>query len=194
MRYKDLSDKELLEASKDNIKAYNVLFSRYSGKLYHYALKYLNDTDVAEEVMMDLLFWVWEKRAEVKIEGTFSAYIFSAMKHAMIKQIRKKAICKEPIAILENEPGMVAQSADHEIECKELEEHFQLKLHELSPQRKLVFQMSREDGFTHAQIASQLNLSVHTVKNHIKASLSHFKESFKDYANVILLLSLFSIL
>jgi RNA polymerase sigma factor (sigma-70 family) len=37
----------------------------------------------------------------------------------------------------------------------------------LSPQRKKVYQLSREQDMTHDEIAAQLNLSKHTINNHI---------------------------
>jgi DNA-directed RNA polymerase specialized sigma24 family protein len=50
-------------------------------------------------------------------------------------------------------------------------QEYEAKLHEavslLSPQRKKVYQMSREQDMTHDQIAAQLNLSKHTINNHI---------------------------
>ena len=57
-------------------------FTGIRGKLYRYAMKYVNDAVIAEETMLDTMLWVWEKRQELQLKGDFAPYIFSAMKHA----------------------------------------------------------------------------------------------------------------
>jgi RNA polymerase sigma-70 factor (ECF subfamily) len=176
MEYHLLSDKQLLEeCSKDNIKAFSALFDRYFGKLYRYAVGYVSDEYFAEEAMMDLMMWVWDKRHVLKIDGEFRHYIFRAAKNATIKAIRKKAFACSPIEAIENDISFITKSADHDLQTTELD--------------KKVFQMSREDEFTHAEIASSLNISINTVKNHIKFSLNHFRKEFNNYSGTILLIA-----
>jgi RNA polymerase sigma factor (sigma-70 family) len=89
----------LQECRKENLNAYNTLFDRYSSKLFNYPLKYVKDEQVAEEAMMDLMLWVWEKRHKIRLQGDFSPYIFRAMKNVTIKAIRKKAMVSEPFEL-----------------------------------------------------------------------------------------------
>src|SRR5690606_36436990 len=97
-----------------------------------------------------------------------------------------KAITKKARYELLHEPeemgrSLAAPSADEQVRRHELEDVFEQKLALLSPQRKLIFIMSRYENLTHDQIARKLNLSVFTVKNHMKASLKHFREQLKAY-------------
>ncbi len=182
MIYNTLTDIELVEACRNNdVKAFDALFYRYSGKLYRYAMKYVNDAVIAEETMLDTMLWVWEKRQELQLKGDFAPYIFSAMKHAVIKAVTKKVryeLMHEP----ENgHRSLLAPPADERVHHHELETVFEQKLASLSPQRKLIFMMSRYEHLTHDQIARKLNLSVFTVKNHMKASLKYFREHLKAY-------------
>lgn len=185
MALKGLSDNNLLiECRSDNLKAFDILFERYSSKLYNYAFRYIKDEDLAEEAMMDLMFWVWEKRHSLNLDGDFQPYIFKAMKNATIRAMRKKPLNNISIELFENDAMFVALSADHHLRIKESEQEYFEKLNLLSPQRKRVFQLSREENLTHAEIASDLNISVFTVKNHIKASLSHFREHLNGVAEI----------
>jgi RNA polymerase sigma-70 factor (family 1) len=187
MEYLLLSDKELLEyCANDDLKAFNVLFDRYSGKVYRYTLSYVRDECFAEEAMMDLMLWIWDKRHTLKIQGEVHSYIFRAAKNATIKAIRKKAIALSPIEAIENNLAYTSASADEQINTRELEIKYNLHLDRLSPQRKKVFQMSRERDLSHAEIAADLDISINTVKNHIKSALSHFREQFEDYSKTAL--------
>lgn len=192
MEYHLLSDRELLqECAQDCVQAFNVLFNRYSGKLYQYALTYVKDDCLAEEAMMDVLFWIWNKRHELTIEGEFRHYIFRAVKNATIKVLRKKALIAASTEELENDARYAGEQADQLIYHKELELQYESSLTRLSPQRRLVFAMSREEDLSHAEIARQLDLSVNTVKNHIKASLHHFREQIDQYSPILLPLTFY---
>jgi RNA polymerase sigma-70 factor (ECF subfamily) len=51
---------------------------------------------------------------------------------------------------------------------------------QLSPQRKKIFLLSRQEGLTRAEIAQHLNLSVNTVNNHLNESLRLVKEYLQN--------------
>ena len=190
MEYPLLSDQQLLvECSRDNLKAFNVLFDRYFTRLFRYALGYINDECFAEEAMIDLMMWVWEKRHTLEIEGEFKHYIFRAAKNATIKAIRKKAVQTDPIENIENHISFTSHTADHGILTSELEQSYREELDLLSPQRKIVFQLSREEELSHAEIADSLDISINTVKNHIKFSLNHFRKGFLRYKDAALMIA-----
>jgi len=190
MEYPLLSDEQLLqECSMDNLKAFNTLFERYFAKLYHYALKYIRDEHLAEEAMMDLMFWVWEKRHQIVLQGEFSHYIFRAAKNATMKAIRRKAMETCEISLIENHIGFSTEHADNSLLSTELEQQYFRELELLSPQRKVVFRMSREEQLSHAEIAEALDISIHTVKNHIKFSLNQLRKNFARYRDAALALT-----
>jgi RNA polymerase sigma-70 factor (ECF subfamily) len=191
MEYPLLSDQQLLEeCSRDNLKAFNTLFDRYFTRLFRYALGYVNDECFAEEAMMDLMMWIWEKRHVLEVQGEFKHYIFRAAKNATIKAIRKKAIETSPIESIENHISFSSNTADHGILTSELEQNYRDELNQLSPQRKIVFQLSREEELSHAEIANNLGISINTVKNHLKFSLNHFRKGFLRYRDAALILAL----
>lgn len=188
--YKELPDQILLEeCAKDNLKAFNTLFDRYSAKLYHYGLRYIKDEYFAEEAMMDVMLWIWEKRHNLQIQGEFHSYVFRAMKNATIKSVRRKAIATVPVETIENLIAFTAPDADRCLHTKEVALQYDKKLNLLSPQRKLVFQMSREKDLSNAEIAQRLDLSINTVKNHISASLAHFRKQLGSYADTVTILT-----
>ncbi|MNG35527.1 Sigma-70, region 4 [compost metagenome] len=45
--------------------------------------------------------------------------------------------------------------------------------------------MSREEAMSNAQIAEKMGLSIHTVNNHIKASLKGLKKEFNDNPEIV---------
>ena len=65
-------------------------------------------------------------------------------------------------------------------------------LEQLTPRQKEIFQLSREEGLTHDEIAKKLNISVHTVKNHMVTALAFINSHLnKGLITNLLYISLF---
>jgi RNA polymerase sigma factor (sigma-70 family) len=63
----------------------------------------------------------------------------------------------------------------------------------LSPQRRLVYQLSRNHGLNHEEIARQLRLSRHTVKNHMVEALRFIRHYLGQHGSTLGLILFFLI-
>ncbi|MBB2148299.1 RNA polymerase sigma factor [Pedobacter gandavensis] len=189
----ELSDQELLTNCRNGTdKAFDLIFQRYFKPLYSLSLKYVRDTEVAEELVMDLMMWVWEKRAiDFCPDGNLKAYLFRAIRNSVISFFRKKTLATQPLELYHEETMPDSRHADHNQSYAEIEACFQEMLNELSPQRRKVYQMSREEEMTYPQIANQLNLSANTVKSHMAFSLNHLRKSLHEYLDVTATIAVF---
>ncbi|WP_316841695.1 RNA polymerase sigma-70 factor [Pedobacter gandavensis] len=182
-----LGDKILLEQyHQGNTTAYNVLFKRYYGPLYGYALKNVRETTIAEELTMDVMLGLWKKKGAVDIENDLKAYLYRSIKNAIYNHYRKKILSTVPLEQVTEKATPICRSADHDLHSRELEKVYQEKLSKLSPQRRKVYQMSREENMTYAEIAENMDLSVNTVENYMVASLHFFRQQLKEHADLIL--------
>lgn len=191
MAFKELPDHILMNQCREGSEpAFNVLFRRHFDDLLQYASKQLNDRELAEELVMDLMLKLWQRTDLSEIQH-LNQYLYRSVKNAIISHWRKKALSFVPLENMEPSAEPLSHSADYAIIDAEVQTLYQDKLAELSPQRRLVYTMSRELEMSHAEIAAETNLSVNTVKNHIKAALHYFRENLKAYteATFILLLS-----
>src|SRR3546814_879447 len=64
---------------------------------------------------------------------------------------------------------------------------------QLSPQRKLVFRLSRQQGMKIDEIAHEMSLSKNTVKNHLMEALRFIRSYFARHGVTCLFLFLFHI-
>jgi RNA polymerase sigma-70 factor (family 1) len=188
MPFRDLPDHILIKKCCDgNDRAFNVLFKRYFNKLYQFSLRYVKDTVVAEELVMDLLLQIWEKRYNIKTDGEIGPYIFKAMKNTLFNHLRKKTNAYIELADVP-ENLLQATASVEDLEFKELTLVHRQALENLSPQRRRVFELSRNENMPHKEIATHLNISVNTVENHISASLQFIRKRFKVYSDVVIVL------
>lgn len=188
--YTKLSDTLLMqECSEDNLRAFNELFARYFESLYKFSLHYLKHTEVAEELAMDVMHNIWRRRAEIQITGEVKNYLFAAMKNTLFNHIRKKQLATVDIDSL-GELEHAKDAVDEQMAYKELEHLYQLKLEQLSPQRKKIFQLSREEQLTYPQIAERMGLSINTIKSQMLVSLKYLRENMQEHVDITLALLL----
>lgn len=186
---KDLSDNLLLEMYKEgNAMAYNVLFKRYYDSLYGYALKNVKEFGVAEELTMDVMLGLWKKKGEIKVEHNLKAYLYRSIKNAIFNYYRKKVLSTVSIDSITETIALTSKPADYALDSKELESLYHEKLNLLSPQRRRVYEMSREENMSYSEIAKKLDLSINTVENYMVASLSFFRKQLNEHADFTLAL------
>jgi RNA polymerase sigma-70 factor (ECF subfamily) len=69
---------------------------------------------------------------------------------------------------------------DEELDFKELEKAYKSSIEQLSPRRKEIFVLSREQNLTNAEIAKKLGISVKTVENQVTSALSEIKNTLRS--------------
>lgn len=187
--YTKLTDQQLLQECRQNdMRAYDQFFERYFGVLYNFSITYVRDTAAAEELVMDLMLNIWQKRAQLDIHGDVAPYLFRAMKNVLFNHIRKKQLVTTSTESLKEQHAVESKFADDELHRKELQQVYQLKLNELSPQRRKIFQLSREEDMTYMQIAESMSLSVNTIKTQMLVSLKFLRESMREHTDITMLL------
>lgn len=118
-------------------------------------MRHLNDKALAEELVMDVLFWLWQKRHEIGFVENLQAYLFRATRNAVIDCFRKRSA--ELVSLEEAAMEKIADTrmADYHLKNTEQQHRYQQILEQLSPQRKRIFKMSREEELSYAEIAKK---------------------------------------
>ena len=183
MDYKQVDDQKLLQyCREEDMLAYNELFRRHSAVLYKQAARYIADNNVAEELMLDLLFELWDKRHQRTIEGELSAYLYRCMRNKIVDFRRKALPVITPIEeTVLMETLLEHKQTDYNLLAREAEEVYRVVLAGMPPQRRRAFQLSREQNLSYAEIAREMNLSINTVENYMVAALATFRTLAKEY-------------
>lgn len=185
-------EKELLRriAGEDQ-EAFNVLFEQYRDRLFSYLYKITRSKETAEEVVLDVFLKIWTGRAVLTEIDNFEAFLFRVARNKGLDFLRWVQKNKLQQVELWNrmQDDITPDAADEMIRLEEAAEAIRLAVSRLSPQRKMVFQLSREQGMTYDQIAERLHLSSHTVRNHIAASLRFIRAHLGPDLSYLLLFS-----
>lgn len=174
-----LTDHDLFEAWKEGSeKAFEQLFNKHYPRLLLFASANLRKDFDAEELTMDLFYSLWKRRETIEVPLSVEAYLYRSLRNRIIDHYRKRPYQSVEVHTLED--TLSSPSCDTNMLTRELEDLYDKTLNKLSPQRKLVYQLSRIEGKTYAEIADALNLSVNTVENHISASLRFIRSRLRE--------------
>ncbi|WP_126974390.1 RNA polymerase sigma factor [Gynurincola endophyticus] len=189
MNYQKASDIELWHKCRQNDKkAYSELFERFFPSLYKQATFYTRNEMDAEELVMDLLLAIWEKRSLLNITVTVKGYFQRSLRNRIINYLHKNIPGTEPIELIPEEQLMSNLSTDRQLLEKEIIIAYQKQLDQLSPRRRQLFLLSREENLTHPEIAQKTGLSVNTVKNHITSAIHTLRENTEGLTTFCILL------
>jgi len=188
-----VNDSELLRRLKMNDEiAFKVIFSTYYPRLYYFILEFVPLKDLAENIVQDTFFTLWNKRHELTENTNFGAYLFTVAKNNCIYRLRdqkykKKLFIEHSIDTVELETNLdVLSTIDSSTYTfEEIERIIQQTLDELPPQCKKVFTLSRFEEKKNKEIAEELNISVKVVEKHITKGLKIFKVALKDYLPLV---------
>ncbi|MDR3626144.1 MAG: RNA polymerase sigma-70 factor [Ignavibacteriaceae bacterium] len=173
----DISDKGLADSLKnDDQNSFKEIYKRFRPKLYIFAFNIINDRDVCEEIIQEIFIDLWVRRNEKEIEN-LSAYLYKAVKFQIYKQFRKKKLIDKHLA--EFDEFTSSYNVEEHFEFKELFSRVESIIAKLPKQRRIIFQLSRDEGLSAKEIANKLNLSEQTVRNQIYSALKEIRASIK---------------
>ena len=117
---------------------------------------------------MDVFLKIWMGRDIIPQIEKFDAFLFRVAHNKSIDFLRSVARDPKFQDLLWDQIQLTnSVQADSSVLTHEYETKLREAVSLLSPQRKKVYQLSREQDMTHDQIAAQLKLSKNTVNNHI---------------------------
>jgi len=151
-----------------------VVRAHYTG-LFDYAYGITRSAEEAEDLVQDVLLWVWEHRAEWRPVPSARAYLFRAVRNRALNAVRNRAVRRR--AAEEADASLpAADDPAAGLEYGELVDRYRAAVADLPERRRQVFRLSRLYGLTYEEIGAVLGVSVNTVRTQMTAALRHLRE------------------
>lgn len=144
----------LLEGLADgDAKIFDYLFHFYYSGLVAFAIKYVNDKDVAEDLVQEFFYKLWLNRKKRSIKETVKSYFFTAIKNRSLDFIRHQSV-KEKVSefILHTNHDYSDTEAEFLVES-ELEERINDAVKKLPEKCRHIFVLNRMQGMKAKEIA-----------------------------------------
>ena len=178
-------------------KAFKYIFNHYYEPLCRFANLFLNDPARAEEIVDDVVFYLWENRDKIDIVSSLRAYLMRAVRNRCLNELKSLTFRSElnfsSFSSAENRDFLENLFADpqHPVGAmleRELEEALNAAIASLPSECQTVFKKSRFEKKKYEEIAKELNISVNTVKYHIKNALAFLQRKLNEYLDICILL------
>jgi RNA polymerase sigma-70 factor (ECF subfamily) len=169
------SDKEIVEKLKSgDVRAFETIYSQYYRGLFAFASQYVDTAD-CEEIIQDVMLWLWDKREMLVAELSLKSLLFTAVKnhclnrvaHLDMRQRVHKQLYDKQKELFEN-PDLYEES--------ELLDLIMKTISELPAEYRKAFEMSRFENLTYNEIARRTNVPYRTVVYRISHSLKMLKK------------------
>lgn len=181
------SDAELIaRVASGESRALGVLYDRYSRVVYSFAVRIVSDPQLAEEVMQEVFFRVWQQGgAFSSTRGSLITWLLSITHNLSIDEVRKrnrrpqKAESEDPELLL----GGVADTGsdiEEEVWLSGVRAAITQALDRLPREQREVIELAYFRGLTQREIAEHLQQPLGTIKTRMRLGLQKLREQLGD--------------
>ncbi len=157
---------------------YEALFYKMRDKLYRYALRFVKDSETAEDVVQDVMSKLWQKRQEADQIENIEAWLMVLTRNRSLDVLRKvkdnHVNVDEAYTISDKEP-----IADQQMEHADLMSQLQHCLNQLPEKQRSIFHLREIEQMTYDEIAlatgfglDDVKVSLFRARKHIQRMLS----------------------
>lgn len=182
---KHQSDTCLLERlEQSDIYAYEQIFTRYYSTLCAYTRLFVRGGETGENIVQDLMLWLWENRATLHITDSLPKYLFSAVRNRCLNHLNHEMIERRVLSRIHEKLHDQFESPDFYV-VEELQEKIRAAVESLPKTYREAFELNRFQRKTYEEIAAELNVSVKTIDYRIQQSLKLLRVRLKDFLPLV---------
>ncbi len=167
---------KIAEIREGNTAVFEQIYYQFHERLYLYVWKRTKSELLAEDVTQESFIKLWDRRQSLSLSFTLEVQLARIVRTTLIDHLRKESNQRRAYTSLSENLSKISVDGDPLLK-KELEERIHVAVQNLSPECKKIFQLSREGGFSHSQIAAMLSISPKTVENQVSKALRMIRKS-----------------
>ncbi len=155
------------------IEDFEVLFRKMYLPLGMYALRIVDDADVAEDMVQEAFIKTWQRLETGREISNFRAFIYRCVRNE----------CLTYLSIQENKAGeeLIPDIGEEVIDTSFRDARIWKAIDELPEKCREIFLMSKRDGYSNEEIAEELGISIKTVKNQMTKALNRLRDGHKPF-------------
>ena len=147
------------------------IYDSYHQKIYSLSFFLTRSHVLAEDMTQEVFVNIWANRENLSSINNFEKWLRIVVRNHAYNYLKRMAIEER---LLKKEQSTAKEQnvvTENRLTEKVLDNVLKKTIDKLPPQQKKIYILSRQDGLKHDEIARLLNISINTVKNHLKAAL-----------------------
>lgn len=162
--------------------AYETIYQLYHKRLFSFSLKYLKSRELSEDAVHDTFIKLWENR--LSIHSSLKAFLFTSARNHVLNMVRnrKRKIVKQ--IQLEKRTPDATNRTEEVILYSEYQHIYRRGLEQLPEGKREIFRLKTEQQLTNREIATMLDITIHTVKSQYYEATKFIKEYLDVHAGI----------
>lgn len=173
----------------EDITQFNSFFAENRQRFIQFAVTYIHDQAAAEDIFMESMMALWEKRHELTMDVNLPAYVLTSIKNKSLNYLRHVYTVKENSMSLDDslEWELTTQIATLEacdpqtLFSREIQDIIDKVLADQSETTARIFMLSRYENKSYKEIAEIMGMTVKGVEFHISKVTKVLRIALKDY-------------
>jgi RNA polymerase sigma-70 factor (ECF subfamily) len=160
-------------------RAFERLFRCYAPRIFRFAMSYLNDPALAEEVVQETMIAVWKNAKDYKEQSQVSTWILGIARNKALDRARARQ--REPELLREIDRRASARATPEQIARRDSQaERVRSALEKLSPEHREVIMLAFYNELSYSEIAQILNCPEGTVKSRVYYAKEQLKRILSE--------------
>ena len=181
MKRRDINIRTILEdlAVNNSEPAFKSIYMSYCDRIMRYLIMYVNSPQIAEELLSDVFFALWENRKQLLDISNFDAYIYRIAKFKVLNYLRdNKSLTIDLDEIPIDLFAFTETTTEDDYISEELIHALNEAIEQLPTKSKLAFKLIREDGMKYKDAADHLGVSVKTLEAQLTYAVKKISKIF----------------
>jgi RNA polymerase sigma-70 factor (family 1) len=154
---------------------FSEIFRQHEHKLYTLALKLTKSDQLAKDIIQEVFLKLWDQRNLIASIINIEAWLYRVTENKIIDFLRKASADNRLKEKIWDQLQQIVNESEQYLAAKEYNQIILKAIDQLPPQRKLIYQLNKENGMNYREIADELHLSKHTVKNQLSTAVRSVK-------------------
>jgi RNA polymerase sigma-70 factor (family 1) len=165
------------------------LFNKYYSRLCYYAYKLIKNQDAAKDLVQNVFLSYWEKRKEHSSEIAIKNFLYLSLRNACLNFIRHDLVEKKYAESLPDNILIEEKGLEYLIKAEAIAA-IQNAIKQLPEGCKTVLKLAYFEGLKNDEIATELGISINTVKTQRQRALNLLRSRLSNSAFLLLLILL----
>lgn len=126
--------------------------------------------------MQEIFIKVWEHREKLTAVRSFKSYLFRIAKNSVIDHIRHQQVKHKVLQSISQQTTEAHTETEQQVYYADYYNIAREAIEQLPEKRKLIFQLSTQEGLSHDEIASRLSISKSVVKKQLYAAFDFVRQ------------------
>lgn len=178
-----MTDRQLLTALRTgDASAFEQIFREHYARMVAIGNRLLRDPARSEDLAQDVLLELWKGRARLDASASVAGYLCRSVRNRALNELRHQRVVQ--ITAPKLATSELAPPADHAVVEQEQDAAVRAALAELPERCREVFELSRFDQLSHAEIAEVMGITSKTVEAHLARALRALRAALAPWLPV----------